>query len=153
AAGTGGRCADPGRLQPGRHPFLVVLERPSQGVLAGRRPRDRGLGPGRYGGAMADTGGPMTAAVTAPTAKTVPQERVHHGDRFVDEYEWLRDKDNPEVIAYLEAENAYTEAQTAQLAPLREKIFDEIKSRTQETDLSVPTRLGEYWYYSRSFEG
>ncbi|WP_280460523.1 S9 family peptidase [Nocardia carnea] len=102
---------------------------------------------------MADTGGPMTEAVTAPTAKTVPQERVHHGDRFVDEYEWLRDKDNPEVIAYLEAENAYTEAQTAQLAPLREKIFDEIKSRTQETDLSVPTRLGEYWYYSRSFEG
>ncbi|WP_432278293.1 S9 family peptidase [Nocardia carnea] len=102
---------------------------------------------------MADTGGPMTEAVTAPTAKTVPQERVHHGDRFVDEYEWLRDKDNPEVIAYLEAENAYTEAQTAHLAPLREKIFDEIKSRTQETDLSVPTRLGEYWYYSRSFEG
>nr|WP_280436932.1 S9 family peptidase [Nocardia carnea] len=95
----------------------------------------------------------MTEAVTAPTAKTVPQERVHHGDRFVDEYEWLRDKDNPEVIAYLEAENAYTEAQTAHLAPLREKIFDEIKSRTQETDLSVPTRLGEYWYYSRSFEG
>ncbi|WP_280423653.1 S9 family peptidase [Nocardia carnea] len=102
---------------------------------------------------MADTGGPMTEAVTAPTAKTVPQERVHHGDRFVDEYEWLRDKENPEVIAYLEAENAYTEAQTAHLAPLREKIFDEIKSRTQETDLSVPTRLGEYWYYSRSFEG
>ncbi len=95
----------------------------------------------------------MTEAVTAPTAKTVPQERVHHGDRFVDEYEWLRDKENPEVIAYLEAENAYTEAQTAHLAPLREKIFDEIKSRTQETDLSVPTRLGEYWYYSRSFEG
>ncbi|MBF6349635.1 MULTISPECIES: S9 family peptidase [Nocardia] len=102
---------------------------------------------------MADTGGPTTEAVTAPTAKTVPQERVHHGDRFVDEYEWLRDKDNPEVIAYLEAENAYTEAQTAHLAPLREKIFDEIKSRTRETDLSVPTRLGEYWYYSRSFEG
>lgn len=102
---------------------------------------------------MADTGGPTTEAVTAPTAKTVPQERVHHGDRFVDEYEWLRDKDNPEVIAYLEAENAYTEARTAQLAPLREKIFDEIKSRTQETDLSVPTRLGEYWYYSRSYEG
>ncbi|WP_280401081.1 S9 family peptidase [Nocardia carnea] len=102
---------------------------------------------------MADSAGPMTEAVTAPAAKTVPQERVHHGDRFVDDYEWLRDKENPEVIAYLEAENAYTEAQTAHLAPLREKIFDEIKSRTQETDLSVPTRLGEYWYYSRSYEG
>ncbi|MEV3964878.1 S9 family peptidase [Nocardia sp. NPDC050193] len=105
---------------------------------------------------MADSGSPVTdaaAAAVAPTAKTVPFERVHHGDRFVDEYEWLRDKENPEVIAHLEAENAYTEARTAHLAPLREKIFDEIRSRTQETDLSVPARLGEYWYYSRSYEG
>ncbi|QLY31567.1 S9 family peptidase [Nocardia huaxiensis] len=92
-------------------------------------------------------------AVSAPIAKKVPSERVHHGDVFVDEYEWLRDKENPEVIAYLEAENAYTEAQTGKLGPLREKIFDEIKARTQETDLSVPTRMGDYWYYSRSFEG
>ncbi|MFI6997416.1 S9 family peptidase [Nocardia sp. NPDC050175] len=91
--------------------------------------------------------------VTAPIAKTVPTERVHHGDVFVDEYEWLRDKENPEVIAHLEAENTYTEAQTAHLAELRDSIFDEIKGRTQETDLSVPTRMGEYWYYSRSFEG
>jgi oligopeptidase B len=91
--------------------------------------------------------------VTAPIAKTVPTERVHHGDTFIDEYEWLRDKENPEVIAYLEAENAFTAAQTAHLRPLREKIFDEIKARTQETDLSVPTRMREYWYYSRSFEG
>ncbi|MGA6207101.1 S9 family peptidase [Nocardia testacea] len=105
---------------------------------------------------MADSGSPVTdatAAAVAPTAKRVPFERVHHGDVFVDEYEWLRDKEDPEVIAHLEAENAYTEARTAHLAPLREKIFDEIKSRTQETDLSVPTRLGDYWYYSRSFEG
>ncbi|KIA60403.1 protease 2 [Nocardia vulneris] len=97
---------------------------------------------------MSDLGG-----VAAPIAKTVPTERVHHGDVFVDEYEWLRDKENPEVISYLEAENAYTEAQTAHLAGLRDSIFDEIKSRTQETDLSVPTRMGDYWYYSRSFEG
>ncbi|MEU1522880.1 S9 family peptidase [Nocardia rhamnosiphila] len=105
---------------------------------------------------MADSGSPVTdaaAAAVAPTAKTVPFERVHHGDRFVDEYEWLRDKEDPEVIAHLEAENAYTEARTAHLAPLREKIFDEIKNRTQETDLSVPTRLGGHWYYSRSYEG
>ncbi|QBS42713.1 S9 family peptidase [Nocardia sp. CS682] len=88
-----------------------------------------------------------------PIAKTVPTERVHHGDVFIDEYEWLRDKENPEVIAHLEAENAYTEAQTAHLAQLRDSIFDEIKGRTQETDLSVPTRMGDYWYYSRSFEG
>lgn len=95
----------------------------------------------------------VESVVAAPIAKTVPTERVHHGDVFVDEYEWLRDKDDPEVVAYLEAENAYTEARTAHLAGLREKIFTEIKSRTQETDLSVPTRMGEYWYYSRSFEG
>ncbi|GAB2654040.1 S9 family peptidase [Nocardia goodfellowii] len=95
----------------------------------------------------------VESVVAAPVAKKVPAERKHHGDVFVDEYEWLRKKDDPEVLAYLAAENAYTEAQTAHLRGLREKIFDEIKSRTLETDLSVPTRIGDYWYYSRSFEG
>lgn len=91
--------------------------------------------------------------VEPPVAKKVPTERVHHGDVVVDEYEWLRDKDDAEVVAYLEAENAYTEAQTAHLKPLQDKVFNEIKSRTKETDLSVPTRMGEFWYYTRSFEG
>ncbi|MEW2014931.1 S9 family peptidase [Rhodococcus sp. NPDC076796] len=91
--------------------------------------------------------------ITPPVAKTVPHERTHHGDTFIDNYEWLRAKDDPEVIAYLEAENAYTEQQTAGLESLRGKIFDEIKSRTQETDLSVPTRMGQWWYYSRTVEG
>jgi oligopeptidase B len=86
---------------------------------------------------------PGSGAVAPPVAETVPTRRVHHGDVFVDEYEWLRDKENPDVIAYLEAENAYTEAQTEHLSTLRETIFDEIKARTQETDLSVPTRLRE----------
>ncbi|CRK53431.1 Protease 2 [Rhodococcus sp. RD6.2] len=96
----------------------------------------------------------MSSPVTAaPVAKKVPQERTHHGDTFVDDYEWLRDKNDPEVIAYLEAENAYTTAATEHLGPLREAIFGEIKSRTQETDLSVPSRMGQWWYYSRSFEG
>ncbi|MEU7630820.1 S9 family peptidase [Nocardia sp. NPDC049220] len=97
--------------------------------------------------------GSGTPVSAAPIAKTVPTERVHHGDVFIDEYEWLRDKENSDVVAYLEAENAYTEAQTAHLGGLRDSIFDEIRARTQETDLSVPTRMGEYWYYSRSFEG
>ncbi|RJO78732.1 S9 family peptidase [Nocardia panacis] len=92
-------------------------------------------------------------SVTAPIAKRVPTERVHHGDTFVDEYEWLRDKQDPEVIAYLEAENAYTESRTAHLQGLREKIFGEIKARIKETDLSVPHRMGEFWYYARTFEG
>ncbi len=92
-------------------------------------------------------------SVQPPVAKLVPTERVHHGDVFVDDYEWLRDKSDPAVTEYLEAENAYTEEQTEHLAPLREAIFGEIKAHTLETDLSVPTRLGEFWYYSRSFEG
>ena len=91
--------------------------------------------------------------ITPPVAKKVPHERTHHGDTFIDNYEWLRAKDDPEVIAYLEAENAYTEQQTAGLESLRGAIFDEIKSRTQETDLSVPTRMGQWWYYSRTVEG
>ncbi|MGB2720481.1 MAG: S9 family peptidase [Rhodococcus sp. (in: high G+C Gram-positive bacteria)] len=91
--------------------------------------------------------------ITPPVAKKVPHERTHHGDTFIDNYEWLRAKEDPEVIAYLEAENAYTEQQTAGLESLRDKIFDEIKSRTQETDLSVPTRMGQWWYYSRTVEG
>ncbi|MDJ0428353.1 S9 family peptidase [Rhodococcus fascians] len=91
--------------------------------------------------------------ITPPIAKKVPQERTHHGDTFIDNYEWLRAKEDPEVIAYLEAENSYTEQQTAGLETLRGKIFDEIKSRTQETDLSVPTRMGQWWYYSRTVEG
>ena len=77
---------------------------------------------------------------TPPIAKRVDHRRDHHGDVFVDPYEWLRDKSDPEVIAHLEAENAYAEQQTEHLAPLRQKIFDEIKARTKETDLSVPTR-------------
>jgi oligopeptidase B len=88
-----------------------------------------------------------------PIAKRVDARREHHGDVFIDPYEWLRDKSNPDVIAYLEAENAYTDEQTAHLAPLRQKIFDEIKARTKETDLSVPSRRGDWWYYGRSFEG
>ena len=72
---------------------------------------------------------------------------------FVDHYEWLRDKSDPKVIAHRRAENRYTEAMTEHLEPLRRQIFEEIKARTKETDLSVPIRRGEYWYYARSFEG
>ena len=72
---------------------------------------------------------------------------------MLDEYAWLADKDDPDTIAYLTAENAYTDAKTAHLAQLRETVFNEIKARTQETDLSVPARKGEYWYYARTVEG
>jgi oligopeptidase B len=88
-----------------------------------------------------------------PIAKRVPTERTHHGDTYVDDYAWLADKDNPETIAFLEAENAYTEAMTAGQDELRDAIFTEIKSRTKETDLSVPVRKGAHWYYVRTVEG
>jgi len=95
--------------------------------------------------------GSDVAGPAAPVPKRLDTRRVHHEDVFLDPYEWLRDKSDPEVIAHLEAENTHVEDQTAYLEPLRQRIFDEIKSRTKETDLSVPTRRGDWWYYGRSF--
>ncbi len=90
---------------------------------------------------------------TPPVARTEPTPRTHHGDTVIDEYAWLADKENPQVIEYLAAENAYTEARTKDQAGLRDTVFGEIKARTKETDLSVPVRKGGYWYYSRTVEG
>jgi oligopeptidase B len=88
-----------------------------------------------------------------PIARQAPTERTFHGDTVVDEFAWLMAKDDPATIALLESENAWTEQATAHLAGLRETVFQEIKSRTQETDLSVPSRKGGFWYYTRTEEG
>jgi oligopeptidase B len=88
-----------------------------------------------------------------PVADKRPTSTEIHGHTRTDDYEWLRDKESPEVTAYLEDENAWTQDQTAHLADLRQAIFDGIKARTRETDLSVPTRNRGFWYYGRSFEG
>jgi oligopeptidase B len=88
-----------------------------------------------------------------PVARTVPTERTHHGDTVIDEYAWLRDKEDPATIEYLKAENAYTDAATKHLAGLRETLFTEIKTRTKETDLSLPVRKKGHWYYARTEEG
>jgi oligopeptidase B len=88
-----------------------------------------------------------------PVARRVPHERTFHSDTFTDDYAWLADPGDPQTIAFLEAENAYTEAETAGQAGLRDAIFGEIKARTQETDLSVPARKGGWWYYGRTVEG
>jgi oligopeptidase B len=88
-----------------------------------------------------------------PLAKLRPTERTHHGDVTVDNYAWLATKDDPDTLAYLTAENSFTEARTAHLAALRDTIFTEIKTRTKETDLSLPDRKGGYWYYARTVEG
>jgi oligopeptidase B len=92
------------------------------------------------------------STLSPPVARRAPTERTHHGDTFVDDYEWLRDAESPDTLAHLEAENAYTDARTAHLEGLREQIFSEIRSHTLETDLSVPYRIGDWWYYGRSHE-
>ncbi|MEF3402945.1 S9 family peptidase [Agromyces sp. CCNWLW203] len=91
--------------------------------------------------------------LTPPKTDKRPIERVHHGDVVVDDYEWLRDKEDPEVLAHLHEENAYTKARTEHLSILQEQIFEEITARTKETDLSVPTREGDWWYFTRTVEG
>ena len=98
---------------------------------------------------------PATEPSTAESPRTArrPSERTFHGDTFTDDYEWLRRKDDPEVVAHLEAQNAWTLARQEHLAPLRQTLFDEIKGRTLETDLSVPSRDGAWWYYARTVEG
>ncbi|MGO9082874.1 MAG: S9 family peptidase [Streptosporangiaceae bacterium] len=88
-----------------------------------------------------------------PAAEPLPVHRTHHGDTVIDEYSWLADKTSEATIAFLTAQNAYTEAVTAAQAPLRAAVFAEIKARTQESDLSVPARKGGWWYYSRTQEG
>jgi oligopeptidase B len=102
----------------------------------------------------------MTSILTAadkpsapPAAKQLPRELKLHGDRLVDPYFWLREKSNPEVIAHLEAENRYTEAVMKPFDPLRDKLYQEILGRIQQTDLSVPVRRGDYFYYTRTEEG
>ena len=88
-----------------------------------------------------------------PVPKKVEHIREYHGDTFIDHYEWMRDKENQEVLDYLNAEADYTAAVTADQQPLRERIFEEIKSRTLLTDLTVPNRIGDWWYYSRMVPG
>jgi oligopeptidase B len=96
---------------------------------------------------------PEPARSAPPVAKRVPFVRSHHGDDVVDDYAWLANREDPDTLPHLNAENAYTEQATAPLEGLRETLFDEIKQRTQETDLSVPTRKGDWWFYSRTEEG
>ena len=76
-----------------------------------------------------------------------------HGDSRVDPYYWLRDKQDPEVIAYLEAENAYAGSVTAAAAELEEKLYHEVVGRVQETDTSAPTFFKGWWHYTRTVEG
>jgi oligopeptidase B len=88
-----------------------------------------------------------------PVARRQPVEHVVHGDRLVDNYAWLRDKNNSEVIAYLNAENAYTDAVLRDTERFQEKLYQEMLGRILQTDLSVPYRLRGYLYFTRTEEG
>jgi oligopeptidase B len=88
-----------------------------------------------------------------PVARMVPRTDTLHGDVRVDNYFWLRDRQNPEVIAYLEAENRYADTAMAATRQLQETLYQEILGRLRQTDLSVPDRIGPYFYYSRTEEG
>jgi oligopeptidase B len=92
-------------------------------------------------------------APTPPVAKTIDHREVRQGATVVDNYFWLREKSNPEVIRFLEAENAYTEEMTKHLRPFQEALYKEMLGHIKQTDLTVPVRRGGYYYYSRTEEG
>jgi oligopeptidase B len=100
---------------------------------------------------------PVLAFSQAKTEPPVAPRKDHvqtwHGKEYNDPYFWLREKGTPEVEKYLEAENAYTEAMTAGLKPFSDALYAEMLGRIKQTDMSVPTRNGKYYYYSRTVEG
>ena len=94
-----------------------------------------------------------TERTSAPAARREPKVDALHGDKRLDEYFWLRRKEDPQVRAYLEAENAYTDLVMKPTEALQESLYSEILGRIKETDLTVPYRKGEYLYYSRTEKG
>ncbi len=88
-----------------------------------------------------------------PVAKKVPKTTAIHGDERVDDYGWLREKASPEVIAYLNAENAYADAVVKPTEGLAKQLYDEMLGRIKQTDINVPYRKDGYFYYSRTVEG
>ena len=95
----------------------------------------------------------LQAPLTPPVAEKHPQVLVVHGDERIDDYFWMRDSNDPNVIAYLEAENAYTDAMMQHTQGLQTTLYSEMLARIKETDLSVPYRKDDYYYYSRTEEG
>lgn len=92
-------------------------------------------------------------AVKPPVAKVVPKDVTVHGDQRIDNYFWLRDKQNPEVRAYLEAENAYADSVMKGTEALQDSLYKELVGHIKETDVQVPYREGDYFYYSRTEAG
>ena len=88
-----------------------------------------------------------------PVAPKIPHASTLHGETLEDDYFWLRDKSDPQVTAYLVAENAFAETALQGTGPLQERLYKEMLGRIKETDLSVPYRKGRFWYYARTEEG
>src|SRR3989442_3611017 len=95
----------------------------------------------------------FAGAQSPPVARVVPKVDTLHGEVREDDYFWLREKKNPEVLAYLEAENAYTAAGMKHTEALQEQLYREMLGRIKETDLTVPYRHHGYWYYNRTEAG
>jgi len=93
------------------------------------------------------------AGIQQPATEKEPKEFMAHGDKRIDEYYWLNQRDNPKVLNYLKAENTYLDTMMGSTAALREKLFKEMKGRIKEKDESLPYRDNGYWYYSRFEEG
>ena len=91
--------------------------------------------------------------LTPPSAKVIARIDTLHGDIRTDNYFWIREKTNPDVISYLNAENAYTAAKMKHTEALQQRLYDEMLGRIKETDLSVPFRDHGYWYYNRTEKG
>nr|WP_240462997.1 S9 family peptidase [Mesonia aquimarina] len=91
----------------------------------------------------------MKISVAAPKAKKIAKKLEIHGDERIDNYFWLNERENPEVIKYLEEENAYNDEMTAHTKHFQENLFEELKARIKEDDTSVPYKMNGYWYYVR----
>ena len=95
----------------------------------------------------------MNGRIATPAAHVRPHEITIHGNTRVDDYFWLRERENPEVIEYLDAENEYAKRMTIHLDGFQKKLYVEMVCRMQETDSTAPVRLDEFYYYSRTEKG
>ncbi|HEX8183456.1 MAG TPA: oligopeptidase B, partial [Blastocatellia bacterium] len=91
--------------------------------------------------------------VAPPVAKKVAKSTAIHGEELVDDYYWLREKNSPEVMSYLEAENAYTTSIMKHTEDFQAALYKEMLGRIKQTDVNVPYKNGDYYYYSRTEEG
>src|SRR5256885_3031262 len=104
-------------------------------------------------GTYVSTAAAQAPPMNPPVATSKPKVDTPHGEIRTDNYFWIRGKSNPDVIAYLNAENAYTEAKTKHTEALQQKLYDEMLSRIKETDVSVPFRENGYYYWTATEKG